>query len=614
MFDFAKSDIGPIAGEPGLLDEQLLADDARKLVIWYNHHGWFDARFVEWKRKPRRRERTAEGALRIDLTGVVEPGQPSLLDAPVELVGIEALSAPLAEGLRKLVELREGDRFDLDAYEASVAAIRDRLRERGYAYAQVQGHVVVQPAAHTVAVRIALDTGRPCVFGEIRLKGELGAPEARLLQETGLNAGEGFRTSKLAEARQKLYALGVFTLVDVTPVLKTPAAREVPIEIRLQRRPSRQFQLGPQLRVEPGRQEVSVAVAYSDDDVFKRLLRWNTSLSGGAATAVDPTQEATLAEQADATAAPTAELKSTFTIPGLLGGKFAVATTAGALLGVEPGYREQEVSGNPTLVWTPDRRIVASLGYRLKFHRYLDVADRIAIESTDLHVSLEKKGYLSILEQSLVWDARDSKLAPTRNYYAAVAFGEAGGPFGGDRDFFRTTGEIRSYRHLRFGDADPSTVIAGRLGAGVILPYAGATEVDVDERLYLGGGTSVRGWGEKRLGPYVNLYEPARDDAGWAVKSGEEPVGGNLSLLANAEVRQRLPWSLSAVAFCDVGRVWDLPQKFSWDELQVSVGGGLRYSTPIGPIRFDVGVRLGDPEYFLSQPQVAYHLGLGEAF
>lgn len=617
LFDIGKLDIGPIVGEPGRLDPDTLEEDAQRLVTWYAHHGWFDAKFVEWKELPRRRARTAQGATRIDVVGVVDIGQPSVLDANVELRGLDNLSRPLAASLEKLVQLEAGDVFELDAYESTLTAIRDRLRERGYAYAEVEGHVVVRPDQRSVHIVVEATPGIACVFGEITIKNRGPIGEKRLLQELDFEAGDGFRTTKLAAARQRLYALGVYALVEVVPILKTPESRIVPIEIRLQRRPSRVLKFGPSLEIDTTRQTIEATVEYRDDDVFHKLWRWEGTGSAGVATQLDPTQQMSFEEQFLDTVAPVASLTQSFTFPGLLGGKFAFVSSGGISLGIESGYREFETTGSPAISWTPDRRIVTTAGYRIKYHRSFDRQAQEAIADSNLDVSFRRETLVSSLEQSLTWDARDDKLAATRNYFFTLSLAEAGGFLGGDQDFFRVRGEARSYRSVRFGGEDPTTVLAGRIGAGLILPYLNASPVDVDERLFLGGGGTVRGWGEDRLSPYVE-YPICRDGSTDCdddeTVSALDPVGGNVMGFGSVELRQKLPFSLGVVLFVDAGRAWDKLENITLEGLQVSAGGGLRYNTPIGPIRLDAGFVLNKAEYFRDQAGWALHFGLGEAF
>lgn len=611
LLDVGKLDFGPVIGDAGVLDEGGLPDDGRRLEVWYAHHGYFDARFLGWREEPRRRNHRT-GLRRVDLVARLDRGLPSALDAPVQWSGLDELAGPFAAGLRDLAQLDEGDVFELDAYEGTLAAVRERLYERGYAYARVRGRVDARPDEHAVTVHVEVEAGRPCVFGEVSVVGEPLLPAWRVIQELGFEAGDGFKLSKLVSARQRLYSLGVYALVEVQPRLDTPGAREVPVTVRLQRRASRTFAFGPSLELAPGKQELVATAEYRDDDAFHRLLRYRSTLTGGVASAVDPTATLGAGEQLANTLGPVAGLDQSFTVPGLGGGHFVAALAGSGRLGVESGYREFEATGFPSVTWTPDRRIAVTLGYRAKYHQYFDLVDRSALLESKLSVSALPRYVLSALEQTLTWDARDNPLAATRNYFLQVTTTEAGGPFGGDFDFFRVTADARAYRKLRVGDWEPGTVTAGRVGGGVIVPYTVGDDVELDERLFVGGGNSVRGWGEGRLGPHVAVE--SCDEEGTCVSSWQ-PVGGLVSAFGSLELRQPLPWSLGMVVFLDAGRAWDKATNVLGSPVQLGVGAGLRYVTAIGALRLDFGVAVITEDQPGWEGQAwTLNLGLGEAF
>jgi outer membrane protein insertion porin family/translocation and assembly module TamA len=145
--------------------------------------------------------------------------------------------------------------------------------------------------------------------------------------------------------------------------------------------------------------------------------------------------------------------------------------------------------------------------------------------------------------------------------------------------------------------------------------------------LYLGGSNSVRGWSANRLGPYAcrqeqdgvrpNINESdCQDDL-----TRQLPIGGELQLYGNLEMRKGLPWGLTAATFLDIGQVWAKPADFDAAMLQFSLGAGIRYATPVGPIRLDVARRLGGWQQ--TEEQLArfgvhslwgVHLSLSEAF
>lgn len=604
-----RADVCLYVGDIATLDEKKLETDDDRLITWFQNHGWFDARFEGWSTE-RRRRRLAGGFDRLDLHAKITPGPRSTMDADIELRSDDLEGT--RGGFLRDASLHAGNAFDVDAWHDSVDSVRALARERGFAWAEVDGHVVAYPEKQRVHATIQLTRGPRCAFGEITINGEGHIDEQRIREELGIVQGDRFAPSALDRARQKLYALGVYSLVELVPDMAKPGTPQIPLVVNLRRRDARTVQTGAAIQFETDRQQVAAKGGYTDADVLRRLWRLNVDATVGAATTVDLTQAEGLGDQLTSTIGPVIDLTHTLTVPGLVRGHIALSATGKGKLGVEPGYREAEVEGSPAVTWLPTPKLSATLDYRIKYHQYFKYTDLDAIKSTQLGATVDEVYVLSILEQKLTLDLRDNAISPHRGWYTTWLLGEAGGPLGGDFGFFRPQGAVRAYAPIRWKDR-VRTVIAGRVAAGIIIPYTEGADIDVDERLYAGGGTSVRGWGEHRLGPYVC----SEIDCPTTESDTYEPVGGNLSAFANFEVRQDLAWSLGLVGFVDVGRVWDKAANASLAELQWSVGGGLRYASPVGPIRADFGWVLNPADYFRQQygyQPWSIHLGIGEAF
>ncbi len=144
-----------------------------------------------------------------------------------------------------------------------------------------------------------------------------------------------------------------------------------------------------------------------------------------------------------------------------------------------------------------------------------------------------------------------------------------------------------------FGDTG-RFVLAGRAAASVIT-VDDVSKVAADHRLYAGGAGSVRGYAYQNIGPR---------DASGAV------IGGRSSVLFSGELRYRATDSIGLAAFVDAGSA-DASVVPQLGNLKVGVGAGLRYLTPVGPIRLDVAVPL-QPES--GDPSVGVYVGLGQAF
>lgn len=143
--------------------------------------------------------------------------------------------------------------------------------------------------------------------------------------------------------------------------------------------------------------------------------------------------------------------------------------------------------------------------------------------------------------------------------------------------------------------------VLGPAGEPIEVPV---TELPASERFFTGGDTTVRGYALDRLGDL-----PTLDENGF-------PLGGNAVAVFNAELRVPVWRALGAVAFVDAGNVFASVEEFDFGKIKPTAGFGLRYKSPIGPIRADLGFKLA-PRTFAdgsreSRPE--FYISLGQAF
>ena len=152
-------------------------------------------------------------------------------------------------------------------------------------------------------------------------------------------------------------------------------------------------------------------------------------------------------------------------------------------------------------------------------------------------------------------------------------------------------------------------MLANRLQTGSIdgigqgLTVDDTSSVPFSRRYFLGGSTSLRGWGRLEVSPL----------------SGGLPIGGLTMLEVNSELRLAISRNISVVAFIDAGNAWESPWQFELDDLRAAVGPGVRYRTPIGPVRADVGYQLTPIEGLVvnGEPEKRHwrvHFSIGQAF
>jgi outer membrane protein assembly factor BamA len=163
---------------------------------------------------------------------------------------------------------------------------------------------------------------------------------------------------------------------------------------------------------------------------------------------------------------------------------------------------------------------------------------------------------------------------------------------GSDQGFVALLLDARAYRPIA------RTVLAGRFQLGSIEPFGSthADEVPMPERFYLGGSTTVRGFRYWGLGP--------RNADG-------KPVGGTSLIEGSLELRFPIRGALGGVAFVDAGDVDLQPHRFDVGGITYSVGAGIRYRTPLGPLRLDLARALNPPD---GSDTTFIHFSIGQAF
>jgi outer membrane protein insertion porin family len=139
-------------------------------------------------------------------------------------------------------------------------------------------------------------------------------------------------------------------------------------------------------------------------------------------------------------------------------------------------------------------------------------------------------------------------------------------------------------------------VLATSFRGGLAKGYNDTTDLPLVERFFLGGRSTVRGYEQDTLGPKG---------------SDGDPTGGNSFLMENFEIRTYLGRGIGLVAFLDGGNVWTDVESIKLRDFKFTTGLGLRYNTPVGPIRIDYGYKL-DKEKGESSGEV--HFSIGHAF
>jgi outer membrane protein insertion porin family len=229
---------------------------------------------------------------------------------------------------------------------------------------------------------------------------------------------------------------------------------------------------------------------------------------------------------------------------------------------------------------------------------------------------------------SLERDTRDNPFDPRYGTDLLGTSAFVGGALSGSAQFLKHTGTAVAFVpvnekttaafRIRFGAIDPQAAQRAAPGAG----GSPITLIPLEERFFLGGANTLRGYGENELGTRAQV-----DSVGNPLPTIR--VGGRILLLLNAEIRRRLFGPFGAEAFLDGGNVWERPtdiharnllsfgDRAGYNDMRYTAGLGIRFATPLGPLRLDYGWKLRMARPDQRDPATSrgeFHFSVGQAF
>ena len=660
-FDFDVLDSGscgvpPFQGDPAKIelwswpwtewpyyDRVLVEQDAERIERWYAARGHHQARVTETRIVPEsaqetdlldpedpepgcERRSTDEGC-EVSVTFVVEEGEPTMIES-LELYGLDNAPAELHQQLRDAVSLKVGERWDEAFYDRSKAALKQVLAEGGYARAQVKGQVRIDRDARTAHVALQISTGPVCVFGEVRVEEAGSLPADTIAGAAQIYEGETYSQQAVRDAQRAIYGLGAFSAVTVEPVIPEEG-NVIPVKVTVSAARKHRFGLGGGItsgiierndysQVSISRWDVHLVARYENRNFLGGLRRLTTKIEpklifpqefpGASNPSPGLTTEVTLRQPAFIEARTNLRLDFRYDL-GLDQRDIFFRHQIDTGLYLERFFWHQHIFislGLPAFTWykVPAGEINARVRQQIAEPELPD---------------LPKSYYLMRLEQVFRLDLRDDATRPHGGFFFQLNLQEAGYIWGraSSWDYIRIQPDVRAYIPL------PRRItIAARflVGAMFITDVNDANIDDISEeigprteRFYGGGAAGNRGYLANRLG------------------SGRQ--GGIRRWLAQLELRFPLTADIGLVLFGDAGDV-NRRARLDFKQPQLSVGFGLRYFTPIGAIRVDLGFRIpqlqviGDGErvgrvasddtdvnfFGLTRWPGALHISIGEAF
>lgn len=496
-----------------------------------------------------------EGAAAVRL--VIEPGQPFLLsrhrlaiedrDENGEPVTPDAIAAGSPIG--RVAEAR--------AILAAESFITEWLRQRGYPYAARTGRdAEADLERREISVLSIFRAGPKLVYGDVSFEGIPDVDETYLRTYQPWKKGEPVDARQLAEFQRELIETGLFNAGAVQLPADPPDGGEAPVAVVMEQRPFR---------------TIGGGVWYSTDEGPGIRLEFTHRNLFGANESVNLRAMSGLEEQR----LETRFRKPQFERPGqdLVAGL--------SLRNLENEAFDEyggTVSAGLERDLTPDLRVGAG--------GLFELTQSQASDSSGLAV-------LAGVPAFAVYDTSNDVLDPTGGIRLRAEVTPFAGQFDGDFTAF-LRGDVIGATYFELDEAD-RFVLAVRGRAGSIIAED-LSRVPPGRRVYSGGGGSVRGYRERSIGP---------------LDAFGDPTGGLSVLEGGVELRAKIGWDIGAAFFVEAASVSEEVVPTLAEGVQVAAGVGLRYYSPIGPIRVDVGVPLNARA---SDDSFQVYFSIGQAF
>jgi translocation and assembly module TamA len=514
-----------------------------------------------------------------------DPELPNVLEAmPQGSSAAVKISAELGPQyrLRRITlegNVPEGSKIDLASGQAAIAAdvlfagtkLQSALQEQGYPLAKVDAPIAwADDDAHVLDVIFKAQAGPRAKIGMIHLDGLKTVNESFVRKALTIHTGDLYSPSKIEEARQALIATNVFSGIEVRAADHLDPDGTIAITFDMQERKMRSVALGAAYSTDLG---ISLSASWSHRNLFGNGEQLNLSAAGNGLGG-------------SATKALGYNLSAQYIEPMFLQNDQVLEFDLGAVKQNLDAYDQTAITAGAYVrrkfskLWTGSAGLTA-------------MQERISQEGVTRDYQLVAVPITATYDST---GLTDPLLDPTHGLRAALsatpthAFGKPSSNF----IILQAAGSTY-FDFSDFGVSDPGrSVLALR---GLVASVQGASQFGLppDQRLYAGGSGTVRGYDYQSIGPQF---------------PNGKPIGGLSAEAATVEFRQRLFEDFGAVAFVDAGQASDVSAPFT-GTVRVGAGVGVRYYTPIGPLRVDVAVPLN------RAPRGAafgIYIGLGQAF
>lgn len=530
----------------------LLPTDIEALKEFYNALGYLNVQVEEPVVKI-----TDSGA---DIGITIKEGRQTFIDR-IDITGALNIAE---EETRKAAGIKSGAPYnDVDLSDARLR-IMDLYLDHGFIDAEVAVKTELEAAGARVIFEIK--EGTKTWFGKTIITGNHKTRRDVIIRELPYREAEIFNYSLLAKGRQRLYKLGLFTEISIEPLDRYGDRKDVHISV-----------------AEGNAGYVEFGAGYGDYDKYRGFMEVGyRNLSGMDRQGFFRVDLSALSERYTINYYEPWFLETRIPFRVLLLREYRTEKNIDT---GEVRYKLRRHTATAGFEKKLNQELKAELYYEFSYVNTYDV-------KPDVILTREDTGTLAVssIRPGIIYDTRDNPFEPKSGILAGVTMKAASGLLGSQTDFIKIMFNGNFYKELL-----KSIVLAASFRGGLAQGLSSTTELPLVERFFLGGRNTVRGYAQDMLGPRG---------------SDGTPTGGNSFLMTNLEVRTYVGKSLGVVGFVDGGNVWIKAKDMNFT-FKYAAGMGLRYNTPVGPLRIDYGYKLAREA---GESRGELHFSIGHAF
>lgn len=425
------------------------------------------------------------------------------------------------------------------------------LMNRGYVYANTNPILKLDTVNKKVEVIVEVYHGDKYVNGKIFIEGLKQVKKELLIDKLGLTHGDFFSAKKLNEAQARALNTQLFKYLTIDPVKDSSLNKIINYHIKLE---------------ELNQLDLDLSLGYGTEDRVRAQVLLSKRAFLGGLRKIEVGVKTSYFEPINS------YIK--FRQPDILNNKKNIDFIWNPYFNIERerSYTVDRIGSNFTFEKRLSVNASTFLSYNIESSKVKKTNDDIISDQSEIIEGTKHKSGIILGYQ---YKKVDNFFNPTTGWYAKAISTYNGLGIKSENSYFKIELDGRSYRPF-FNKC----VFASRISLGYLRPIKRSNITPIEDRFLLGGSNSVRAY--------------KRNSIGASIDNNSLTIGGNSMLEMSVETRFPIYNDLEGVIFVDSGNVWTESEEYRIDDLKYGAGLGLRYNTPIGPLRIDIATPIGE--------------------